>query len=121
MQLLTSAILLITLTVFAQCVSATASISVYLNVLNFFIVSGVVFNYCDSTLYLLNMYTLPLARLNVFFVCAMHCIDPLSVFFLFVNRPVVEGLCLRYDTRCYFNVRSKADISRLNLPHKNDN
>ena len=21
------------------------------------------------------------------------------------------------DTRCYFNVRSKADISRLNLPH----
>ena len=27
----------------------------------------------------------------------------------------------RYDTRCYFNVRSKADISRLNLPHGNDN
>ena len=24
---------------------------------------------------------------------------------------------VRYDTRCYFNVRSKADISRLNLPH----
>ena len=23
---------------------------------------------------------------------------------------------IRYDTRCYFNVRSKADISRLNLP-----
>ena len=22
----------------------------------------------------------------------------------------------RYDTRCYFNVRSKADISQLNLP-----
>ena len=21
------------------------------------------------------------------------------------------------DTRCYFNVRSKADISQLNLPH----
>jgi len=29
-------------------------------------------------------------------------------------------VCL-YDTRCYFNVRSKADISRLNLPHENDN
>ena len=28
---------------------------------------------------------------------------------------------IRYDTRCYFNVRSKADISRLNLPHGNDN
>ena len=27
----------------------------------------------------------------------------------------------RYDTRCYFNVRSKADTSRLNLPHGNDN
>jgi len=22
-----------------------------------------------------------------------------------------------HDTRCYFNVRSKADISQLNLPH----
>jgi len=28
---------------------------------------------------------------------------------------------IRYDTRCYFNVRSKADISRLNPPHGNDN
>jgi len=24
---------------------------------------------------------------------------------------------IRYDMRCYFNVRSKADISQLNLPH----
>ena len=24
---------------------------------------------------------------------------------------------IRYDTRCYFNVRSKADMSRVNLPH----
>jgi len=23
----------------------------------------------------------------------------------------------RYDTRCYFNVQSKADIIQLNLPH----
>jgi len=28
---------------------------------------------------------------------------------------------IRYDTRCYFNVRSKADMSQLNLPHRNDN
>ena len=28
---------------------------------------------------------------------------------------------VRYDTRCYFNVRSKADISQLNLPHGTDN
>ena len=26
-----------------------------------------------------------------------------------------------YDTRCYFNVRLKADISQLNLPHGTDN
>jgi len=28
---------------------------------------------------------------------------------------------IRYDTRCYFNARSKADISQLNLPHGTDN
>ena len=30
-----------------------------------------------------------------------------------------SSLCdtIKYDTRCYFNVRSKADISQLNLPH----
>ena len=26
-----------------------------------------------------------------------------------------------YDTRCYFNMRSKADMSQLNLPHGTDN
>ena len=30
-------------------------------------------------------------------------------------------LFLRYDTIRYFNVRSKADISQLNLPHGTDN
>ena len=28
-----------------------------------------------------------------------------------------ENTKVRYDTRCYFNVRSKADVSQLNLPH----
>ena len=28
---------------------------------------------------------------------------------------------LRYDTRCYFKVRSKADMSQLNLPHRTNN
>jgi len=28
---------------------------------------------------------------------------------------------IRYDTRCCFNVRSKADTSQLNLPHGTDN
>ena len=27
---------------------------------------------------------------------------------------------IRYDTRCYFNVRSKADTSQLNLPHETE-
>ena len=30
------------------------------------------------------------------------------------------GPTIRYDTRCYFNVRSKADMSQLNLPHGTD-
>ena len=29
-----------------------------------------------------------------------------------------ENIIQRYDTRCYFNVRLKADISQLNLPQK---
>ena len=33
----------------------------------------------------------------------------------------LQGPRVGYDTRCYFNVRSKADMSRLNLPHENDN
>jgi len=49
---------------------------------------------------------------------------------VFVSCNWAEYLCifalsvpprLRYDTRCYFNVRSKADMSQLNLPHGNDN
>ena len=35
---------------------------------------------------------------------------------------VLVGRCdgvRRYDTTCYFNVRSKADLSALNLPHGN--
>ena len=30
-------------------------------------------------------------------------------------------ITIRYDTRCYFNVRSKANMSQLNLPHGTDN
>jgi len=29
----------------------------------------------------------------------------------------VQLVTIRYNTRCYFNVRSKADMSQLNLPH----
>ena len=34
---------------------------------------------------------------------------------LFWLQPIFGSI--RYDTRYYFNVRSKADISQLNLPH----
>jgi len=39
------------------------------------------------------------------------------------SKPEAQGprAGIRYDTRCYFNVRSKADMSRLNLPHGDDN
>ena len=32
-----------------------------------------------------------------------------------------RAISVRYDTRCYFNVRSKANMSQLNLPHGTDN
>jgi len=33
----------------------------------------------------------------------------------------LHAVTVRYDTRCYFNLRSKADMSQLNLPHGTDN
>jgi len=33
----------------------------------------------------------------------------------------IVGFTIRYDTRCYFNVCSKANMSQLNLPHGTDN
>jgi len=41
--------------------------------------------------------------------------DPLAAF----KGPTSKGI--RYDTRCYINVRSKANMSQLNLPHATDN
>jgi len=32
-----------------------------------------------------------------------------------------KNALIRYDTRCYFNVCSKANMSQLNLPHGTDN
>ena len=64
-----------------------------------------------------------------YFVCyiAMQCIRRGLLL------PMFRGLCvcvcafvghnhesLRYDTRCYFNVHSKAGTSQLNLPHGTD-
>jgi len=48
-----------------------------------------------------------------------------------VNMILLVGYCqalvndivhtIRYDTICYFTVRSKANMSQLNLPHGTDN
>ena len=37
-----------------------------------------------------------------------------------INSPIRYDT-IRYDAICYFNVRSKADMSQLNLPHGTDN
>ena len=34
--------------------------------------------------------------------------------------PRSREITIRYDTRCYFNVRSKANMSQLNPPHGTD-
>jgi len=36
-------------------------------------------------------------------------------------RPYIWKSTIRYDARCYFNMRSKADISHLNLPRGTNN
>ena len=40
-------------------------------------------------------------------------------------QPGADSLCphdtIRYDTRCYVNVQSKADMSQLNLPYATNN
>ena len=38
-----------------------------------------------------------------------------------VDVAAIVEVTIRYDTRFYFNVRSKADISQLNIPHGTDN
>ena len=48
---------------------------------------------------------------------AQHCL----LLGILVRNEYSGNFLVRYDTRCYFNVRSKADISQLNLPHGTDN
>jgi len=46
---------------------------------------------------------------------------PVNLLFAFsVVKLKIFSDTIRYDTRCYFNVRSKAGISQLNLPHGNN-
>jgi len=44
------------------------------------------------------------------------------LFFVVIKSSLAfAATLLRYDTRCYINVRSKANMGRLNLPHGADN
>jgi len=68
-----------------------------------------------------------------FYLGTMNTVDIVAFlpFFIILVIRQTEGNCetarkvrydtIRYDTRCYFNVLSKADMSRLNLPHGTDN
>ena len=44
-----------------------------------------------------------------------------SIFLKIQARNTGRLFAIGYDTRCYFNVRSKADTSQLILPHGFDN
>ena len=43
------------------------------------------------------------------------------IIFIIIIKAAPNAGTIRYDTRCYFNVRSKADMNQLNLPYGNDN
>jgi len=55
---------------------------------------------------------------------AVSCFSKIEIGFTFLV-PAHLGSpgrgCVRYDTRCYFNLRSKADMSQFNLPHGTNN
>jgi len=67
----------------------------------------------------LMMLTSSLSTVLVPVAARTHLFLLLSLRFIAGVGAVRRYDTIRYDTRCYFNVRSKADISRLNLPHGN--
>jgi len=58
---------------------------------------------------------------SVFVVtCEISQRHPDFLLILYAHQDI--GKCyMPYDTRCYFNVRSKANMSQLNLPHGTNN
>ena len=64
-------------------------------------------------------------RRVVNFVVLCECLIKFSfsgrIAFIAQARSTATRVTIRYDTWCYFNVRSKAGMSQLNLPHGNDN
>ena len=55
------------------------------------------------------------------FVDARHREHPELAVVQQLHPADIPATAVRYDTRCYLNVRSKADMSQLNLPHGTDN
>ena len=55
------------------------------------------------------------------FVDARHREHPELAVVQQLHPADIPATAVRYDTRCYLNVRSKADMSQLNLPHRTDN
>ena len=53
-------------------------------------------------------------------ICMSHQLIGVIAIQLACGHVADDNDTIRYDTRCYCNVRSKADISRLNLPHGNN-
>jgi len=48
---------------------------------------------------------------------SLHLNSAQEIEFLAIEELFNNYDTIRYDTRWYFNVRSKADMSQLNLPH----
>jgi len=65
---------------------------------------------CDETVRDATLRVLAVASF-----CGIPCARRLKLQTGELNGASLMGP-LRYDTRCYFNARSKADTSRLNLP-----
>jgi len=79
-----------------------------------------------------HLLAVPRFRLNTYGCPAFSVASPMAWNSLpdFIGVPTSNTDCfrrllkkylLRYDTKCYFNVRSKADMSQLNLPHGTNN
>ena len=86
--------------------------------------------YCIESFYRLwydklTQYCCPFSRSTVNHSCIISkryaASSPHSLASTILIHSIVVYKGIRYDTRCYFNVRSKADISQLNLPHGTDN
>ena len=41
-----------------------------------------------------------------------------GVMVIYSSKNIVGKFTIRHDTRCYFNVRSKADMSQIKLQHE---